>query len=118
MRDDALNPSDSLLPPIFFEDCFEEHSRVAWRVEQAKPDNNNPLLIGEYPWDDATPAVGHGTILRDPIDGKYKGWTPVMSRDTPEKQGECEFRLAYIESNDGVNWHRPMLDLIAFPGHS
>lgn len=105
------------LPPIFHEDIFEEHCRVAWRVEQATPDPANPLLVGEYPWDDATPAVGHGTILLDPIDNKFKGWTPVMSLDTPEKQGECEFRLAYIESDDGIHWRRPMMDLVSFPGH-
>ena len=105
------------LPPIILADDFVEHHRIAWRVEQAVPDPANPLLEGEYPWDDSTPAVGHGTILRDPIDGKFKGWTPVMSGDTPEKVGECEFRLAYIESDDGVHWRRPMLDLCPWEGH-
>ncbi len=108
--------NNAAFAPIFLEDIFEEHARVAWRIEEAQPDPHNPLLVGEYPWDDATPAAGHGTILQDPIDGKFKGWTPVMSNDTPEQIGECEFRLAYIESDDGVNWRRPMLDLCPFPG--
>ena len=30
---------------------------------------------------------------------------------------ECEFRLATIESEDGVHWRRPMLDLCPWPGH-
>jgi hypothetical protein len=104
--------NDASLPPILFEDLFDQHYRVGWRIEEAKPDPSNPLLEGSNPWDDATPAVGHGTILKDPIDGKFKGWTPVMSSDSPEKLNECEFRLAYIESDDGVKWRRPMLDLI------
>ena len=104
-------------PPIFFQDDFVERHRIAWRVEPGLPDPANPLLEGETPWDDTTCAVGHGTILVDPIDGKFKGWTPVMSGDTPETVGECEFRLAYIESDDGVHWRRPMLDLCSWPGH-
>lgn len=108
--------SDSL-PPIILEDVFEQQRWIGWRVEEARPDPANPLLEGEMPWDDATPAVGHGTLLKDPIDGKFKGWTPVMSNDTPEKQGECEFRLAYIESDDGVKWRRPKLGLCSWDGH-
>jgi hypothetical protein len=104
------------LPPVFFEDVFEQHHRVAWRIEVATPDPRNPLLEGDNPWDDATPAAGHGSIMKDPIDGKFKGWTPVMSSDSPEKLGECEFRLAYIESDDGVKWRRPELDLIQWEG--
>ncbi len=34
------------LPPIFFEDLFDQHYRIAWRVEEAKPDPNNPLPRG------------------------------------------------------------------------
>src|SRR5688500_3697313 len=60
----------------------------------------------------------HGTILKDPIDGKFKGWTPVMSNDSPEKLGECEFRLAYIDSDDGVRWRRPNLGLVPWEGHA
>src|SRR5439155_22232869 len=108
---------NQVLPPIFLVNCFDEHVRVAWRIEPAQLDSHNPLLLGDNPWDDATPAVGHGTILRDRIDGKFKGWTPVMSSDSPEKIGECEFRLAYIESDDGVTWRRPTLDLISWENH-
>ena len=105
------------VPPIIYEDNFFEKHRIAWRVEHGVPDPANPLLEGEYPWDDTTVAVGHGSLQIDPIDGKFKGWTPVMSGDTPERVGECEFRLAYIESDDGVNWRRPQLDLCSWPGH-
>lgn len=105
------------LPPIIFADDFDEHHRIAWRIEQAEPDPHNPLLEGDYPWDDTTVAVGHGTILKDPIDGKWKGWTVVMSSDSPIERGECDFRLAYIESEDGVKWERPMFDICKWEGY-
>ncbi len=85
-------------------------------MRRQNPIQTIPCLEGDNPWDDATPATGHGTILKDPIDGKFKGWTPVMSSDSPEKLNECEFRLAYIESDDGVHWRRPALDLVKWDG--
>jgi len=105
------------LPPIILEDDFAERHRIAWRAEQARFDPHNPLLEGEYPWDDGTPAVGHGTILKDPLDGKFKGWTPVMAGDTPEQMGWAEFRLAYIESEDGIHWRRPWLGIAGWAGY-
>jgi len=104
------------LPPIIFNDDFAELNRIAWRSEQAQPDPNNPLLESKYPWDSGTPSVGHGTIHKDPITGLYRGWTPVMSGDSPDGLGTAEFRLAYIESDDGVNWRRPMLGLCNWEG--
>ena len=72
-------------PPIFFQDDFIERHRIGWRVEQGVTDPLNPLLEGEYPWDDTTVAVGHGSLQIDPIDSKFKGWTPV-SRATRQKR--------------------------------
>jgi len=101
-----------MLPPIFFDDDFDERHKICWRVETAEPDPNNPLLVGEYPWDDGGPALGgSGTILKDPIDGRFKGWVTSWASDVPEAPGEEQYLVCYIESEDGIRWHRPMLDL-------
>ena len=82
------------VPPIIFADDFEEHHKICWRVEQAVPDPKNPLLSGKYPWDLGGPVLGgSGTILKDPIDGKYKGWVTSWASDVPEVLGEEEYIL-------------------------
>ena len=98
-------------PPIIFADDFLEHDRIAWRIERALEDPANPLLEPEYPWDDAVVGCGHGTALKDPLDGKYKAWTPSVSEDLNYVRGATQFRLTYLESDDGVEWRRPELDL-------
>ena len=105
-------------PPIIFKDDFVEHHKVAWRVEAARLDSNNPLLEPEYPWDDGVVAGGWGTVAKDPIDGKYKAWTTSFSENTNYAPGESDFRLTYAESDDGVAWRRPMLDICPVRSHA
>lgn len=104
-------------PPIILADDFVEHHKIAWRIEQGAPDPNNPLLEPETPWDDAVVGCGHGTALKDPIDGKFKAWTSSISEDLDLARGETQFRLTYLESDDGVEWRRPELDICPFAGH-
>ena len=101
-------------------DDFEELHLVAWRVEEGHNDPANPLLTPEMPWD-AGGVMAHGTVLKDPIDGRWKAW----QISTPETQvsqdlghhNENERRLTYLESADGVQWVRPQLDLCPWEGH-
>ena len=65
-----------------------------------------------YPWDLGRPALDDaGTLLKDPIDGRFKGWVTSWASDVPEVLGQKEYRICYIESKDGVTWERLMLDL-------
>jgi len=102
---------------MMFADNFSERCNVGWRVEQATLDPNNPLLEPEYPWESAAPCIGHGTVLKDPMDGKFKGWFVCQEEDVNYVQGAHERRLAYAESEDGSHWYRPMLDLCPYPGY-
>jgi len=116
------------LPPMIYQDDFVERSNIGWRIEQAEPDPNNPLLVPEMPWDSATPCVGHGTVLKDPIDGVFKAWVVAMADEEPRdwvlgdiphpnwphKQHEYRFQIAYYRSADGVQWERPELDVCSF----
>ena len=96
-------------PPTILADDFLEHSKIAWRIEPAVEDPANPLLEPEYPWDSAVVGCGHGTVQKDPIDGKFKAWTPSVSEDLEYVRGQTQFRLTYLESDDGVHWRRPQL---------
>ena len=106
--------------PLLMPDDFQELNLVSWRVEQGVPDSHNPLLEPEMPWD-SEGVMAHGTVLHDPIDGLWKAWQ-VSTPGGYELSGletahEAQRRLTYLESKDGVDWYRPKLPLVSWPGH-
>jgi hypothetical protein len=106
--------------PLLMPGEFESLHLVAWRVEQGVPDPHNPLLEPAMPWDSGG-IMAHGTVLRDPIDGLWKAWqvsTPGEEKlDGLKSIHENQRRLTYLESRDGVDWYRPMLPHVRWPGH-
>jgi hypothetical protein len=109
---------------MIYADDFVERANIGWRIEQAQPDPNNPLLVPEKPWDSGSPCIGHGTVLKDPVDGQFKAWVVAIEdekprewvlgniphADWPHRQHEYRMRVAYYTSIDGVRWERPRLD--------
>jgi hypothetical protein len=116
---DRSASAGEVLPFLVAED-FEDLDFCAWRVEPGKPDPHNPLLEPAMPWD-AGGVLAHGTVLRDPIDGRWKAWQ--HSIPVPDgKMGKQDSRwwnprLNYLESTDGLHWVRPKLRLIPWKGH-
>ncbi len=114
----AVSPSKRL--PLLAPDDFESLQLVAWRVEPGQPDARNPLLEPAMPWDSGG-IMAHGTVLHDPIDGLWKAWqvsTPGEEKlDGLKTVHEHQRRLTYLESKDGVNWYRPLLPFVRWPGH-
>ena len=98
---------------MILDEDIAERDNFGWRVEPATPDPANPLIEPRMPWDQGA-VFAHGTFLKDPIDGLWKGWhvcTPQEGRNF-----EAYRRLVYSVSEDGVNWTRPELDLNSYPG--
>ena len=95
--------------PMIFQDDFCRHFDIAWRVEPGRQDPNNPLMMGEHPWDAGTPFY-NGTVLKDPVDGLYKCWSIASPFETDHQWGQWDQRCAYATSEDGVHWRRPMLE--------
>lgn len=106
--------------PLLMPDDFEALQLVAWRVEVGVPDPHNPLLEPAMPWDSGG-VMAHGTVLHDPIDGLWKAWqvsTPGEARlDGLKTEHEHQRRLTYLESKDGIDWVRPELPFVSWPGH-
>jgi hypothetical protein len=104
---------------MIFSDDFDERFRVAWRIEPGVQDPGNPLVEPKYPWEDVVVGCGHGTALKDPIDGKFKAWSSALAGDNKPfvRASESYFRLTYMESDDGIEWRRPMLDICPYPGY-
>jgi len=114
----SLSAADRM--PLLMPDDFENLQLVSWRVEQGVPDPHNPLLEPAMPWDSGG-IMAHGTVLRDPIDGLWKAWQVSTPAETTfeglDAQHEYHRRLTYLESKDGVNWYRPELSLVRWPGY-
>ena len=105
--------------PFLMPDDFEELNMVAWRVEQGHPDPHNPLVEPKMPWDLGSVCIT-GTVLHDPIDGRWKAWQisePVEKPDGRPGTWTADRRLTYLESDDGVNWRRPELSVVKWPGY-
>ena len=100
------------LPAMIFADDFDERFRIAWRIEPGMQDPNNPLVEPRYPWEELVVCSGHGTVLKDPIDGKFKVWSPSLAADNEPfgRAWKSYFRLTYLESDDGVEWRLPLTD--------
>ena len=109
--------------PLLMPDDFSELHLTSWRVENGTPDPQNPLLEGDSPWDDGGLGI-HGSVIRDPIDGLWKAYlvsTPAEEFvDNPEQpwasRNALYRRLGYFESNDGIHWDRPKLEICPFHG--
>ena len=96
--------------PFLMASDFSDMELVAWRIEQGRQDKANPLLEPKMPWD-AGGVFSHGTVLKDPIDGRFKAWqisTPLSRRFGPGTWRHDRW-LTYLESDDGVRWRRPRL---------
>ena len=93
--------------PFLIGSDFSSRRNVAWRVELGQHSPSNPIIEGTMPWDNGGP-LQHGTVLRDPLDGKWKAWGAAVPNGTFDR------RLVYYESDDGVDWQRPELELHAF----
>lgn len=104
--------------PFLMSDDFEERYNVAWRVETAQPDPANPLVEPKYPWDSGCVFL-HGSIMVDPADNLWKAWylsKPLgKGRDESPAAGRI---LTYAESEDGVHWVRPELDIALYEGRT
>ena len=99
---------------MILETDIGEHEGIAWRLEPAEVDPNNPLVEPMFPWDSGA-FFAHGTVLRDPIDGLWKAWNISTKEDLGDF--EASRRLTYAVSEDGVKWERPLLDIVEQPGY-
>ena len=95
---------------------FPEKCNVAWRIEVAQDEPENPLIEPKHPWDNGSIA-SYGTVMRDPTDELWKMWyVSRHHRPTPLSGPATGWILTYAESEDGARWNRPELDISLFEG--
>lgn len=97
------------------------------RYELLKKPAQNPVMVAEMPWEGAG-GVNWGSVLRG-TDGKFKFFYCTDFPGAQEgailidnsMQGKNHCVVCYAESDDGLTWRRPALNLYfqdKFPGNN
>lgn len=76
---------------------------------------DNPILVGSRSWEKWTAYVNGRAVLYDSESGEFKMWY-LSSLVEPSAFGGIQYRACYAVSQDGVNWHRPKLGQVHWPG--
>lgn len=71
----------------------------------------NPILPADHPAENGYITM-YGSVVRRPDDGLWQMWYTVLSTD-PKNHSRY---IAYVESDNGIAWRRPTLDVIQFEG--
>lgn len=102
------------------ENCYD-------RFELLRKSERNPIFTAQMPWEES--GVNWGSVIRSEVDGKFKFFYGAHFPGAQEgaieidnsKQGKNHCVMCYAESDDGLNWQRPALDLHfqnQFPGNN
>jgi len=89
---------------------FREVETVAGLTRVLEPPRKhagNPLFVADRPWENGNMQL-YGSVIKAP--GRpFQMWYSVI-------QEGWKMRLAYAESDDGLEWRRPELDIFAWDG--
>lgn len=78
-------------------------------VESPVKHPDAPLLKPDLPWERGNLQM-FGSVLRG-ADGRFRAWYEVV-------EAPWRVRLAYAESDDGLRWHKPELDVFRDGGQA
>ncbi len=81
------------------------------KLRKLTRDNNNPLIrSGDKPWEN---YLAYNSVYKNPKTGKYQMWyQSYVGSKAPDKTLRCV--VAYAESQDGIHWNKPELDIYPF----
>ena len=98
--------------------------RLTRKLHQAERHPANPVLRGESPWERSVSL--YGTVLDDPETGRLRMWYltgPSKEKSTEDmvmvRGRKCLGNitlLGYAESEDGIEWEKPVLGQLDFEG--
>ena len=99
--------------------CDDRVTEDRWNTERVivtpTRHETNPLIIRDHPWEGSGPHMG-GSVLFDPDAGLFKMWYSVFDRQAYDNNGPFSYNVCYAESNDGVDWIKPMLGVFDLNG--
>lgn len=103
--------------PFFLCDrrVVEDHWLVERFIVPPERHPDNPLIFKQHPWEGTGPHLA-GSVLRDPHSGKFHMWYSVWNRQAYEQRLPFPYNVCYAESDDGIQWRKPMLGVFHFSG--
>ena len=103
--------SDNQVACLFIDDShIESIDGLEKGVVAAEKVSPEPLLQNDQPWESGW-SISYVNVIRDEQDGLFKMWYNVGRRLGPERGQEAD-ALAYAVSEDGLNWEKPILNLV------
>lgn len=107
---------------LFLDDLIVESVENVCRTwHHPVPVPQNPLLVTDQPWERMVDfECNTWQLLRDPKDNLFKCWygdyyQPV-TRPGDVIMGQSELNVQYAESEDGLHWRKPRLDVHKYQG--
>ena len=103
---------------LFLDDELISYTRnVRREIIQPEKHPQNPVLRREYPWE-AAYNCAYGRVLFDDERGVFRMWYSAYGSrgDTGEKYRDEQY-MCCAESDDGIKWEKPLLDINPLPGH-
>ncbi len=105
-------------PILLLDDTYvEDRWGVQRRLNIPRKCPSNPLLVPDQPWED---GIGQPSVLYDAEAGLFRMWYTVVDRDAHKHQFKLKdwsfekhgfpYFPAYAESQDGINWSKPLFD--------
>ena len=87
-----------------------------WHTPRRHPE---PLIVADRPWEGITYfSISSHCVLRDPRDGLFKCWYENLVGEPQARKMALglESQQLYAESEDGLKWTKPELDVAAVDG--
>lgn len=107
--------------------AFDNHSIPFTRnlkLQMRSPERHpaNPVVkIGADGTVDSWAVQFYGSVIREPVSGKFRMWYCASSNEERRDRSiprSALWRVAYAESDDGVNWTKPNLGLVESQGNT
>jgi hypothetical protein len=92
------------------DDAISIARNIVRRLETPHRHQQNPLLVGQHPWE-ASWITLYGSVLSSESDTGFRMWYMALSGGARADQTMC-----YAESDDGIEWHKPMSSISPYPG--
>ncbi len=97
---------------LFIDDHWiAESHNINSTLHQPEKHPNNPLIIGDVPWEQNPYCFG--TVIYDEEDSIFKFWYQSYNYDDSVSE---RTPILYATSVDGIQWNRPNLNLYEFQG--
>lgn len=98
---------------LFLDDVFLRHRRNLHRKVNSAVKHPEPVMRVDAPWNTERDDFNYVNVIHDDVEGVFKMWYAVVTR----KERGCAARTwAYATSEDGIDWHRPILGRVDING--